>query len=302
MMKQYQNPIIPCSPRGNTSDPYVLRHNGYYYHCYSNNQGVYISKADNLWDVGNGETKLIYDCTQNGALKEWFAPELHHIDGKWYIYAAPDYGNWMHTMTVLIGEGDSPMCEYKNAGAVKGLEGQWTIDGTVMFYQGELYFIWTKCSEMFMSKMADPLTLIGKTVTIAKPELPFETRVGLVNEGPAVLYRNDKIHIVSSGNDSKHDDYCLGLLTYNCQGDILDVKNWIKADHAVFEKTDSIFGPGHCSFTTVTEGERDVDYIVYHANLMSGSGWNGRNVFVQSFEWDENGFPIFGMPRFDVDI
>ncbi len=301
-MKPCRNPIIPYSARGNTSDPYVLRHNGYYYHCYSNSQGVYISRAEDLRDIGNGETKRIYDCAQNGALTDWYAPELHHMDGKWYIYAAPDYGNWLHTMTVLVGEGDSPMCAYENAGAVKGLEGQWTIDGTVMHYQGERYFVWTNCGEMFLSKMADPLTLIGKTVTIAKPELPFETKVGLVNEGPAVLYRHGRIHIVYSANDSQCDDYCLGLLTYNCRGDILDAGNWIKADHAVFEKTDHIFGPGHCSFTTVTENEREVDCMVYHANLISGSGWNGRNVLVQPFEWDAEGFPVFGTPQSDVDI
>ena len=33
-MKNYINPIIPTSTTHNTSDPYVLYHEGYYYHCY----------------------------------------------------------------------------------------------------------------------------------------------------------------------------------------------------------------------------------------------------------------------------
>ena len=297
-MKPYVNPIIPHSQKYNTADPYVLRHGGYYYHCYSNRDGVYITKSETLWGIGAGETVCIYDGTAEGALKDWFAPELHLIGGKWYVYAAPDYGGGMHTMTALVGEGDTPMCDYVNAGPIKGLEGKWTIDGTVMTYEGGLYFIWTKCSEMFLSKMSDPLTLTGKTVTIARPELPFETKEGRVNEGPAVLYREGKILVVYSANDSKVDDYCLGLLTFRCGGDILDPASWVKTDHALFEKTDSIFGPGHCSFTTVTEDGREVDYIVYHANLISGSGWDGRNVFIQPFGWDENDEPVFGHPEF----
>lgn len=300
-MASFINPIIPKNAQNNTADPYVLRYDGSYYHCYANEKGVYITKAEKLWRLGEGETVMVYDCTKEGALQEWFAPELHRIDGKWYIYAAPDHGGWMHTMTALVGEGDTPMCTYQNMGAIRGLEGKWTIDGTVMTYRDELYFIWTKCSEMFLSKMSDPLTLTGETITIAKPEYPFETKVGLVNEGPAVLYRPERIHIVYSANDSKCDDYCLSLLTFERGGDILNPDNWAKEDHAYFEKTNEIFGPGHCSFTTVTEDGKEVDYIVYHANLISGSGWDGRNVFIQPFTWDENDFPVFGKPEFEVN-
>ncbi len=300
MMSIYTNPIIPNSPKGNTWDPYVLRHGGYYYHCYSNAQGVYITRSETLWEIGSGDTMMVYDCTEDGALQEWFAPELHLIDGRWYIYAAPDHGGWMHTMTVLVGEGDSPMCTYRNEGAIRGLEGQWTIDGTVMRHQGQLYFIWSNCSALYLAKMADPCSITGEIVTLSRPEYPFETKVGLVIEGPAVLHRNGKIHIVYSANDSKYDEYCLGLLTFDGEQDIMNASHWVKTDHALFEKTDTIFGPGHCSFTTVTENGRDVDYIGYHANLISGSGWDGRNVFVQPFTWDENDAPVFGKPKFDI--
>ena len=65
--------------------------------------------------------------------------------------------------------------------------------------------------------------------------------------------------------------------------------------NAVFEKTEKVFGPGHCSVTAVTEEGREVDLLVYHANLESGSGWNGRHVFLQPFTWDGD-TPILGVP------
>lgn len=297
-MKPYRNPIIVNSPEGNTGDPYVLRFGDYYYHCFSNAKGVFISKSKNLWDIGSAVPYKIYDSTKKDALKHWYAPELHFIDGKWYVYGAPDYGNGLHTMSVLVGEGDTPLCEYENAGAVKGLEGKWTIDGTVMTHQNEWYFIWTCCRELYIARMNDPLSITGKVTVLTEPELDFETKVGLIVEGPAVLQKNRKIHIVYSANDSKCDEYCLGLLTFEGEGDVLDANSWKKKDAAVFEKTDEIYGPGHCSFTTVTEDKNETDYIVYHANLVSGSGWAGRNVFVQPFKWDDDDFPIFGQPHF----
>lgn len=299
-MHTYKNPIIKRSDAYNTADPYVLRHDGYYYHCYGNETGVYITKAKELWDIGDGETIQVYDCSQEGALPSWFAPELHRLDGKWYIYAAPNYDRWLHVMTVLECDGESPCGRYENRGMMRGLENKWSIDGTILTYGGERYFVWTSCAELYIAKMADPYSITGKVTVLTKPEYAFETRVGLVNEGPAVLYKNDKIHIAYSANDSRDDAYCLGLLTF-CGGDILEASNWTKSEHAVFEQTAEIFGPGHCSFTTVTKGGEEIDYIVYHANLVSGSGWNGRNVFVQPFTWDADDMPVFGKPQFEEE-
>lgn len=291
----YQNPIIPNSERRNTSDPYILRHGGFYYHCYSNAEGVFLARSETPEGVSRGDLLQIYDCRKKGALPDWFAPELHRIGEKWFVYAAPDYGGWMHTMTALVGEGDDPFCPYENAGPIGGLGGRWCIDGTVLQKDGRLYFVYTDCAHLYISEMKDPLTLTGKETVLTTPTLPFETKVGSVNEGPCVLYRGSKIHILFSANDSRSDDYCLGLLTYGGEGDVLDPAAWHKTPTAVFEKTERIFGPGHCSVTTATVEGREVDLLVYHANLESGSGWYGRHVFLQPFTWDGD-VPVLGTP------
>ena len=149
-MKPYQNPIIPGSPTATTWDPYVLRHGGCYYHCYSNKQGVFISRSETLWGIGEGETTMVYDCTAEGAITDWFAPELHRIGDKWYIYASPDYGNFLHVMTVLVGEGDTPLCAYENRGMVRGIENKWNLDGTVLWHNDKLYFV---VAGMYMGQM-----------------------------------------------------------------------------------------------------------------------------------------------------
>lgn len=298
-MKPYTNPIIPNGEHGRTADPFVVRHNGMYYHCYSNDEGVWICAAPELWLIGEGNAKKIYSYDAPGAKTNWYAPELHMIDGAWYVYGAPLYDDKLenHTMCVLENKSDDPMGDYEFKGAVKGLEDKWSIDGTVLKYGGDMYFVWTICSEMYMAKMSSPLAITGEIVTLCRPEKPFETICDTVNEGPAVLTHNGKLHIVYSANDSKCDDYCLGLLTYT-GGGILNPSSWKKSDDAVFKKTDKIFGPGHCSFTRAVSDGEEKDFIVYHANLVSGSGWNGRSVWIKPFSWDENDYPVFGSPEF----
>lgn len=298
ILKKYTNPIIPTSTNGHTADPYVIKYNGMYYHCYKLRDGVYLSKSKELCDIGTGERMCVYKAPEKGNDSLWFAPELHHINGAWYIYGAPitDETTDMHTMCVLENKSDDPMSPYTNLGMIHGLENTWCIDATILHHDNKLWMIWTTCAEMYISEMENPWTIKGKITALTHPEYEFETKQGIVNEGPAILKRDNKIHVVYSANDSKTDDYCLGLLTYN-GGDILDIANWEKSKKALFEKTDDIYGPGHCSFTTAEESGETVDYIVYHANLESGSGWTGRSVWIQKFTWDDDGYPVFGKPH-----
>jgi GH43 family beta-xylosidase len=78
---------------------------------------------------------------------------------------------------------------------------------------------------------------------------------------------------------------------------MLKEEKWYKNTQPVFEKTDEAFGPGHCSFIKVDKEGVDEDYIVYHANVESGTGWDGRSVWVQKFTFDERGKPVFGKPQ-----
>jgi GH43 family beta-xylosidase len=88
------------------------------------------------------------------------------------------------------------------------------------------------------------------------------------------------------------DDYCLGQLSWN-GGDVLNPKSWVKNPEPVFAKTETAFGPGHCSFVPSPDGRED--WIVYHAHVRQGSG-NLRDVRIQRFSWNADGSPNFGRP------
>lgn len=296
-MRTFTNPIIENSEKFNTSDPYVLLHKGMYYHCYANKTGVYVAKSKTIEGIGNAEPKRVYAYSQDRVADfDWYAPELHYINNVWYIYGSPNMGNQCHTMAVLENKSQDPMQPFQNKGVVRGLKNKWTLDGTVLLYEGKYYLIWSNGMELVISLLVAPWEIADKGHIIGCLEYDFEKQNGEVMEGPAILKHDGQIFLVYSVNDSSTDDYALGIMTLKGT-DPTRKESWQKHPQPVFLKTEGIFGPGHCCFTKVKEKTEWKDYIVYHANLQSGTGWNGRSVWAQEISYDEKGFPIFGKPQ-----
>ena len=288
----------------NGNDPWVIFKNGYYYYCYSGKGGIYVSQSENLSEIAESEAKLVWEPDDSEFNSEIWAPELHYVRDKWYIYVAADDGdNYNHRMLCLEGTSDSPLDTFKTKSVLRARTDRWAIDGTVMQYKDKLYFIWSGwegfdnvSQNLYIAEMDTPWSITGDRVLISSPEFDWEKNGGspLINEGPTVLEKDGVFHIVYSASGSWCDDYCLGLLTLKGE-DPLDIKSWEKSESPVFAKTDKVFGPGHASFTTSPDGNRH--YIAYHANEVSGTGWEGRKLWVQEFFFDENNYPIFGTPN-----
>lgn len=279
------------------SDPWYVEHEGRYYYCYSIGEGVGVRVSDRVSTLGTGTEYIAYHADP-GTDHSWgyWAPEMHYLDGAWYIYvAACDGRNETHRMFVLKSE--SPTGPYEMLGKIAPEADFWAIDGTVLTLGGERYFIWSgwegetdEGQNLYLAHMADPTRIDGPRVRISVPTKKWEKNGAPINEGPAVLQRDGKTFVVYSASGSWTDDYCLGLLTLT--GDPTDPAAWAKCPVPVLKKTDTAYGPGHPSFLRGADG---TDYIVYHANLVSGTGWNGRTVRVQPFTW-RCGFPVFGKP------
>ncbi len=290
----------PIADRGN--DPWVILQGGTYYYCYSGN-GIQVAAFQNLPELGSAKGVTVWQPPADTAYsKELWAPELHYIDGEWYIYVAADDGdNQNHRMYVLKGTSQDPTQPFTFVGKIAPPEDFWAIDGTVLRHNGKLYFVWSGWEgtanvwqDLYIAPMRDPCTISGSRVRISTPEYGWE-RVGnpMVNEGPVAVSHNGTVHIVYSASGSWTDDYCLGLLTLTGD-DPLDPKAWEKAPKPILSKSDAVFGPGHCSFTTSPDGKDT--FVVYHANTESGTGWGGRKVFAQPVEWDKDNKPVLGSP------
>ena len=300
--RSFTNPILHTG-----ADPWVTKHNGAYYYCGSGGgAAIFVGKSDTLQTIGSN-TKSVWFPPKNGPYsKEIWAPELHFVNGKWYIYVAADEGeNASHQMYVLRAKTDDPQGEYEMMGPLdtgidtpNGHEKRWAIDGSVLQLNDKLYFLWSGwpgvrniAQHLYIAPMSNPWTLSGPRVLISKAELPWELNGRpLINEGPEALQRNGRTFIIYSASGSWSDDYNLGQLELVGENP-LDAKSWKKHPEAVFAKTREVFGPGHASF--VNDGQRD--WIIYHTAKFSGAGWN-RDVRMQPFTWNADGTPHFGVP------
>ena len=298
-----QGPVIvnPIAPHGH--DPWVIKHKNVYYYCYSSEGGIWVNKGVTIRDACQFTGKEIWVPEAGKAYsQEIWAPELHYIKKKWYIYFAADNGkNENHRMYALESCTGDPLGVYILKGKIFDSTDRWAIDGTILNYRRNLYFIWSGwegdvnvSQNLYIAKMANPTTIISKRVEVSHPDYDWE-KIGnpLVNEGPEILHHGKDIFIIYSASGSWTDNYCLGQLKLAGKNP-LDRKSWIKKQTPVFGSTGTVFSPGHASFTKSPDGKED--WIIYHTARKKGAGWD-RDVNMKEFFWTKGGNPDFGYPE-----
>lgn len=298
-MASYTNPIAQHG-----ADPWVIFRNGVYYYCFSRDGAVWISSSRSLLDVFAATPVEAWRPEKGHAWsEELWAPELHWLEGAWWIYVAADDGdNHHHRMQALCRRDASPVGMFERVGTLALPDDKWAIDGTALVVDGQLYHVWSGwpgdenvTQNTYLCRMADPATPIGPRALISKPELDWELRGGnpSINEGATALYHDGRTFIVYSASGSWSDFYCLGLLEL-VGSDPMDPASWKKHARPVFESGNGAIAPGHASFTTSKDGAEH--WIVYHTARHAGAGWD-RVVNLQRFSFDKgSGLPVFGAP------
>ncbi|SIO60402.1 Beta-xylosidase, GH43 family [Singulisphaera sp. GP187] len=297
----FYNVVAPAG-----ADPWLWSQNGWYYATVTTGGNVTLSRSRSLSNLGAAERKVVWTPSpETPAAKNLWAPELHRLEKAWYIYVAADDGaNANHRMYVLENLADDPFkgeFVFKSK-IVDPKDDRWAIDGTVLRVGERLFFVWSGWEgaediqqNLYIAAMSNPWILSGARVAISRPTLPWETKGAppAVNEGPQVLVKDRRIHLIYSASGSWTDAYCLGRLTADIDADLLAPASWKKYEKPVFASVPGVYGPGHCSFTKSPDGRED--WIVYHSARYRGAGWN-RLLRAQPFSWDQDGFPRFGAP------
>ncbi|AWB69144.1 alpha-N-arabinofuranosidase (plasmid) [Saccharobesus litoralis] len=300
------------------ADPFIFKHSdGYYYFTASvpAYDCIEIRKARSIAELKHAEPSIAWCKPDTGEYSELiWAPELHFVDGSWYVYfaAAPSReivdGLFQHRMYVLrCDDADPTTGDWQFVGKIDTGIDSFCLDATVFYHKGILYYLWaqkeneiTGNSNLYIAPMASPTEISGKPVLISKPEFDWEIRGFWVNEGPAVLKGNGKI-FVSYSASATDENYCMGLLSIDENADLLEPANWVKTESPVFKTVSEakMFGPGHNSFTKSECGQHDM--LVFHArNYTEIEGdplWNpDRHTFVKKITWNAQGEPVFGTP------
>ncbi len=307
-LAEYPNPLIE-----QRADPYIFKHtDGYYYFTgsYPEYDRIVLRRAKTITGLAEAEETVIWRKRDKGimSLHIW-APEIHFIDGKWYIhYAAGDIDDiWAIRPYVLECEAENPLeGEWEEKGQINTDFQSFSLDATTFSHNGKRYLVWAQkveeetISNLYIAEMSNPWTIKGQQVLLSKPEFEWEQHGFFVNEGAAMIARNGKVFISYSGS-ATDDRYVMGLLTADADSDLLDPESWTKTDGPVFVSNDqtSEYGPGHNSFTVAEDGVTDL--LVYHARPYKEVEGNplydhNRHARIQQLLWSKEGTPVFGVP------
>lgn len=303
---QFNNPIAE-----KRADPWVYKtEEGIYYLIATvpEYDRIVLRKAKTINGLKDAGEKVVWHKHEKGVMSHHiWAPELHRIDGKWYIYfAAGEAENiWNIRMWVLSSSSEDPMeGKWNEAGRIKTATESFSLDATTFEHKGRRYLIWAQNvrggehgTALVLSEMKNPTTLTGPEVVITEPEFNWERMKYNVNEGPAVIKRNGKIFVSYSASATNHN-YCVGLLWIDEESDLLEVSNWHKSPGPVFYTNEDLnrYGPGHNSFTTTDDGKTDI--MIYHARgykEIQGHELEDPNRATRArvVKWMKSGFPDF---------
>lgn len=298
------------------ADPYIIKHtDGQYYFTATvpEYDRLVIRRAPTLAGLAKAPETEIWHKHESGVQSEHiWAPELHWLDGKWYIYySASDKDDiWALRPYLLMCEDADPVTgRWTELGKMKRADDdpfsfeEFSLDATVFENHGKRYYVWAekvgigkKISNLYIAEMERPDKLRTVQVLLTGPDYDWE-RVGFwVNEGPAVIKRNGKIFLTYSASETGIY-YCVGMLSIDENEDLLDPRKWKKERYPVLKTDESlqIYGPGHNSFTVDEEGN---DIMVYHARteaeITGDPLYNpNRHTQLMKVQWDKDGRPVF---------
>lgn len=317
------NPLLPSGP-----DPWVTYRHGNYYYMNTTGNSLVIRKTRSMAELKSAEQKTVWKPPATGPYSHGiWAPELHYLRGRWYIYFSADAGsNRSHRIWVLENPSDDPLeGAWTLKGKVAAPGDKWAIDATVFENTGRLYMVWSGwqgdfngVQSLYIAELENPWTVKGDRVRISTPEYPWE-KIGDrtlkrdpeaspgtaieeplhidINEGPEILRHGDKIFLIYSASACWTDFYELGMLAASPSSDLLDPASWKKSPQPVFWQSPAAhaYGPGHNSFFKSPDGKED--WILFHANSAPNQGCGGRRApHAQPFTWKSDGTPDFGRP------
>lgn len=267
-------------------DGYLLVQSAY------NDRRIVIKSLTSLDDMRSGQSQTVW---MDAGQKQVWAPELHNLDDKWYIYYSSSDGDNASHRTYVI-EADHPMGPYHQLGKVADPDNDfWSIDTTIFEHSGQRYAAWSGWStefagfpqHLYLAELLSP-NRIGTRSCLSSPHFNWERSIQPILEGPQVIKNENtgKLFVTYSANASWTNEYAVGLLEY-VGGPILSQDSWAKHPQPILK------GGGHGCFVG--------DFFIYHRKLSTTQGWADREITFLPFHW-KNGCPIIGKESHDDEV
>ncbi len=275
---------------------------------------IILRRADTLEGLRTAEEHMVWHAHESGVMsRHIWAPELHRLDGCWYIFfaAGEKDDGWKIRPWVLRCQDDDPISgRWEECGNLRRADEDefsftdFSLDMTIMENAGKRYCIWAekvsvgkKISNLYIAELETPLKMKTPQMLLTSPTYAWERHGFWVNEGPAVIHHDGRIYMTYSASDTSAA-YCMGLMWMDEKDDPMDIAAWHKSSHPVM-RTDAakgIYGPGHNTFFTDEAGKA---YTAYHARpydeIIGDPLYDpNRHAFIMTVPF-EDGMPVFSL-------
>lgn len=247
-------PIEPKATLVPLGDPFILLYNNTYY-AYGTNaeDGIEVYTSDDL-NKWKKEAKLALHKNDTWASRWFWAPEVYHVNGKFYMYFSADEH-------IAVAVSDSPLGPFKQENKKPMLATEKAIDNSLFIDDdGKAYLFFDRFNDglnIWVAELTDDLLSIKEETMhpCIHVSQPWEEIWLRVNEGPFVIKRNGLYYMTYSANSYESPFYGIGCATTdNIMGE------WTKYDeNPLLQKPGDLVGVG------LTDKEGNLR-IVFHAH------------------------------------
>lgn len=283
------------------ADPFVLEYDGkYYLYGTGGDSGIRVYVSDDLvnWSAPAGANNgFALDSADVWGNRGFWAPEVYHINNKFYIYFTVQE-------RIAVAESDSPLGPFVQK---EGEKEPFHIDipeiDTHLFFDDDgkmyLYFVrFMNGNEIWAAELSDDLRSIKEeTLTLcfrASQAWEESSREpyphAKINEGPFMLKHKGLYCLTYSANHTANPDYGVGYATSTNP-----LGPWEKYEGNPILTGDGerINGPGHHSFAYSPSGQL---YMIYHTHFdMTKMGPRKLAIDPCSFEKSPSGVDIINV-------
>ena len=274
----------------NRADPCMARWQGKYYFIAtddsSHEKNIYIRCADSIPELVHApEHKILDAFTYPDIGGLLWAPELHEIGGRLYIFHAatpgPFFNEESHIMVLKDGGDPTKAEDWSRPVRVAKADGSdlaeagktITLDMTTFSWNNADYAVWSQReflpkdlgAWLYIAKLDsdNPTRLASEPLVLSKPDYGWANNHTFVDEGPFALIRDGKLWL-SFSSAAVDTTYVVSFLTLEEGKDPLVISNWVKANYPAMTSrcVEGEFGTGHNAYVTDDDGKV---YNTYHA-------------------------------------
>ena len=307
----WNTPFIP-----QRADPYILHEDGCFWFTASvpEYDRIVLRRADTLAGLRETPEVTVWKAHPYGLMSQHiWAPELHRVDGRWYLYFAAGEREdiWNIRPWLLRCESDDPQAgPWTELGMLRARDSfsfrDFSLDMTTFRHRGERYAVWAeksgpdpKISSLYIARLKGADRLATPLMLLSAPTYAWERHGFWVNEGPAFLPGEDRVFLTYSASDTSKA-YCMGMLWADADADLMDISAWHKSPRPVFSTDEErgIYGPGHNSFFRDEAGDWCMAYHARPYDEVKGDPLYdpNRHCFVLKLDWAD-GMPVFSLDR-----